>query len=392
MRLLSDKLLLTRYKDYILTARKTDNEIVEMNFEQKDAGTIVGNIYVGRVESVVKNINAAFVSYKKGKMAYLPLNNKKFHQGDRIVIQIENDAIKTKPPKATLDFCIAGRYAVVAHGRGGTGISAKITDTKLREELKQLAENIRHEKVEDPKCGIIIRTNAVGIPAKDITAELSVLIEEYVDIVNHAGYKNAHTLLHEEEKAYVTALRSINFNEISQIVTDEKSVYDEVELYIKKYDKSALSKLIYMDEEQTVFRRYGLESVIKRILSERVWLDCGGYLVIQSTEALTTIDVNSGKCILKNNTLSETARAVNLEACEMIAKQLRLRNLSGIIIIDFIDMKKEADREELLSVLSGYLEKDPVKTLVIDMTKLNLVEVTRRKIKKPVLEQLGKLS
>ncbi len=158
--------------------------------------------------------------------------------------------------------------------------------------------------------------------------------------------------------------------------------------YIKLYDKAVLDKLVYIDEEQSVLKLHGLESVIKQVLSERVWLKCGGYLVIQPTEALTVIDVNSGKCVLKKKTLTETIKKVNLEACEMIAKQLRLRNLSGIIIVDFIDMEDEKDREELLKTLKTYIEADSVKTLLIDMTKLNLVEITRQKIKKPVYEQL----
>lgn len=383
MRLLSDKLLLTKYKGHILTARKADNEIVEMNFEPEGSGTIVGNIYVGRVENVVKNINAAFVSYEKGMTAYLPLEDKVLHQGDLIVIQIVNEAIKTKPPKASMDFSLTGRYAVVTHGKPGLGISSKITDKRLREELKARFESFTLEE-----CGIVIRTNAADASVEEIEAELEALLAKYETIIKYAGMRSAHTLLHEEEKAYVTALRSINFNEVSQIVTDDKAVFEDVEAYIKVYDKKVLDKLVYMYEEQSVLKLHGLESVIKQALSERVWLKCGGYLVIQPTEALTVIDVNSGKCVLKKKTLKETIKKVNLEACEMIAKQLRLRNLSGIIIVDFIDMEDENDREELLKTLKTYIETDLVKTLLIDMTKLNLVEITRQKIKKPVYEQL----
>jgi len=383
VRLLSDKLLLTKYKGHILTARKTDNEIVEMNFEPEGSGTIVGNIYVGRVENVVKNINAAFVSYEKGKTAYLPLEDKVLHQGDLVVIQIVNEAIKTKPPKASMDFSLTGRYAVVTHGKPGLGISSKITNKKLREEVKARFESFTLED-----CGIVIRTNAADASFEEIASELDVLMSKYETIIKYAGTRSAHTLLREEEKAYVTALRSINFNEISQIVTDDKTVFEEVAAYIKLYDKAVLDKIVYIDEEQSVLKLHGLESVIKQALSERVWLKCGGYLVIQPTEALTVIDVNSGKCVLKKKTLKETIKKVNLEACEMIAKQLRLRNLSGIIIVDFIDMEDENNREELLKTLKTYIETDPVKTLLIDMTKLNLVEITRQKIKKPVYEQL----
>lgn len=387
MRLLSDKLLLTKYKGHILTARKTDNEIVEMNFEPEDTATIVGNIYVGRVENVVKNINAAFVSYEKGKTAYLPLEDKVLHQGDLIVIQIVNEAIKTKPPKASVDFSLTGRYAVVTHGKPGLGISSKITDKKLREEFKA-----HFEDATLAECGIVIRTNAARASFEEIKTEIELLMSKYDAIIKYAGTRSAHTILHEEEKAYITALRSINFNEISQIVTDDRTVFDEITAYVESYDKSVLNKLNFIDEEQAVLKLHGLESVIKQTLSERVWLKCGGYLVIQPTEALTVIDVNSGKCVLKKKTLKETIKKVNLEACEMIAKQLRLRNLSGIIVVDFIDMEEEDDRRELLKVLGEYIEADPVKTLLIDITKLNLVELTRQKIRKPVYEQLKSFS
>ncbi len=390
MRLLSDKLLLTKYEGLVLTAKKTNNEIVEMNFEPADTGTIVGNIYVGRVENIVKNINAAFVSYAKGKTAFLPLDEAKdlsdgrvLHQGDLVLIQIANEAIKTKPPRATTFINIVGRYAVITYGKLGLGVSSKITNSNLREEYKE-----RFEQYSSEEYGLVIRTNAENASTDEIDKEISTLVSRFEKIKIAARTRAAHTILHVEEKNYIKELRSINFNEISQIITDDKMIYGDVAEYIKGYDEAAINKLVYIDEDQAVLKIHGLESVLKQAVSERVWLKCGGYLIIQPTEALTVIDVNSGKCVLKKKTLKETIKKVNLEACAMIAKQLRLRNLSGIIIVDFIDMEEEEDRKELLKALKEYIETDPVKTVLIDMTKLNLVEITRQKIRKPIYEQL----
>ncbi|MBQ9765824.1 MAG: ribonuclease E/G [Lachnospiraceae bacterium] len=393
MRLLKDKLLLTKYDGCILSARRSGNEIIELSFEPEKEQTIVGNVYVARVENVVKNIGAVFVSYDKGEIAYLPLEEATFgklnkdntpvHQGELLLIEIASEAIKTKPPKATTYINCTGRYSVLTMGKPGLGISSKIIDANLRNLYKD-----EFTKYLTDEYGIIIRTSAESVSFEEIRKEIEQLIKDYESIIKYADTRSAHTILRKDEKSYLKALRNIDFNEISQIVTDDTLIYKDVLEYIERYDSSMKDKLVLMNEEtDSVLKIYGLESKIKQALSSTVWLKCGGYLVIQPTEALTVIDVNSGKCISKKKSIKDTVRKVNFEACEMIAKQLRLRNLSGIIIVDFIDMDDEDMRKELLDELKKCIEPDPVKTVVVDITKLNLVEITRKKIRKPIYEQ-----
>lgn len=405
MRILKDKLLFTVYKEYVLMARCSDGEIIELQFEPLFEKSILGNMYVGRVENVVKNLNAAFVSYKKGETAYLPLDeavspfftensgaggsmpgSRKFpvKQGDNIVIQIVNEAIKTKPPKATARYLeFAGRYVILTFGKPGLGISSKITDNNLR---RLFTEEFSGYLSED--YGVIIRTNAQYAGFAEIHAELNALIKEAEAIKNTAMQRTKHTILRAEEKSYITELRNMKLEEISEIITDDERIYNELFLCAGRYGSIVPDSIISLKEPEYIKNVFGLETVIKHALSERVWLKCGGYIVIQPTEALTVIDVNSGKYVIKKNDTSSAARHVNYEACDMIAKQMRLRNLSGIILVDFIDMNDE-EREDLLKYLRLKVENDKVKTVVVDVTKLYLVEITRKKIKKPIYEQLN---
>lgn len=405
MRILKDKILFTVYKEYVMMARSTDSEITELQFEPLAGESILGNMYVGRVENVVKNLNAAFVSYAKGEIAYLPLEeaqspfftetsgagggapgSKKLpvKQGDNIVIQIVNDAIKTKQPKATARFLnFTGRYAVVTYGKTGLGISSKITDKNLR---KLYTEEFSGYLTEE--YGVLIRTNAQNVDLAEVHSELKALINEADNLKSTSGSRIHHTLLRFEEKSYITELRNINLTEISEIITDDDGIYKELQDYIKRCGFNSLNNIITLKEPDYIKNIYGLETVIKHALQEKVWLKCGGYLVIQPTEALTVIDVNSGKFVIKKNDVNEAAKRVNYEACDMIAKQLKLRNLSGIIIVDFIDMEAE-ERQSLLKYLRSKVEADRVKTVVVDVTRLYLVEITRKKIRKPIYEQLN---
>ena len=391
-----------------MMARSTDSEITELQFEPLTGESILGNMYVGRVENVVKNLNAAFVSYAKGEIAYLPLNeaespfftetsgaggsmpgSNKFpvKQGDNIVIQIVNEAIKTKQPKATASFLnFTGRYAVLTYGKTGLGISTKITDKNIR---KLFSEEF--ERYLTDEYGILIRTNAANVEVEMVHNEIKALIKEAEYIKNTSGSRMHHTLLHAEEKSYITELRNINLAEVSEIITDNEQIFKELDEYAVKYEEAmAVKDIITLKEPDYIKNVFGIETVIKHAFSERVWLKCGGYIVIQPTEALTVIDVNSGKYVIKKNDTSEAAKRVNYEACDMIAKQLKLRNLSGIILVEFIDMNDE-ERDNLLKYLRSKVETDRVKTVVVDVTKLYLVEITRKKIKKPIYEQLNLL-
>ena len=236
---------------------------------------------------------------------------------------------------------------------------------------------------------MIIRTNAKGASEEELNAEFDYLKEVYQKVVNYGVHKTAFSLLMQDEAPYIKQLRNIRQDELDEIITDDKLIYDQAYEFLKSHQPGDLEKLrLYEDASYSLWKLYGLETLLDDATRTRVWLKSGGYLVIEPTEALTVVDVNTGKYEGGKNAESTFVK-INQEAAVETAKQLRLRNISGIIIIDFIDMKMEADKLDVLSTLNKELKKDPVKSTLVDMTKLNLAEVTRKKVKKSLREQLG---
>lgn len=393
------KLLLTKLRKTVASAIYEDRELLQVNLFPEESTGILGNIYIGRVVNIVKNINAAFVEIDDNVVCYYSLNENRYHIkvkgqqyipqplvetniscGEMIMVQVIKEQMKTKAPVVSCNLNLTGKYGVLYYGKPQIGVSSKIIDKEERERLRGIYSNYITDEY-----GFVVRTNAQGVSEKEIREELDFLVRTYIDMRQFGIHKTCHTCLYMSPKDYISEIRDLRESEVDEIVTDDIALYQEVTEYLKD---EAIKVRFYEDKLISLQNLYGFEQKLKEAVRENVWMKSGAYLVIQPTEALTVIDVNTGKAVDGKRKVEETFFKVNLEAAAMIAKQIRLRNLSGIIIIDFIDMQKEEHKEKLLNVLKECVRKDSVKTTVIDMTALGLVEMTRMKIKKPLHEQL----
>lgn len=298
-----------------------------------------------------------------------------------MVVQVSQESSKSKPPKVTTNLNITGKYLALTSENTSIGISRKL-DAQKREFLKN---ELNFES--NDEFGIIVRTNAATASKEEILAEYEGLKQEYFHLRDTAPYRTAFSCLKESTPEYLHSLQNVNHSQLGEIITDDKGLLEQAHGYLEKFQPEDLGKLkFYEDPMVSLNVLYRLERKIQEALQERVWLKSGAYLVIQPTEALTVIDVNSGKSMSKKQG-DDHYLSVNLEAAAEVAHQLRLRNLSGIIIIDFIDMKSAEYQETLMQALRSAVSTDSVPVQVIDITKLNLVEVTRKKTKKSLAEQ-----
>ncbi len=380
----------------MISAIYQDNDMVQVNVESLENESLLGNIYIGKVKNIVRNINAAFVEIANGTMCYLsledceapiyvnPKKNKKLTVGDELFVQVTKENVKTKAPMVVTSLSFTGKYVVLTHGKLTLGISNKINDEKRRVELKELLSSYKNKEY-----GLILRTNTKEAKDDLIKAEIERLIISYKKTLEFGIHKTCYSLIYKAPANYLCDIRDGQSKEIDEFITDDKEIYEEMKEFLTVFQPEDLSKLnYYQDNQLSLSALYSVKTKLEKALQERVWLKSGGYLVIQPTEALTVIDVNTGKAIAGKKNEEETFYKINQEAAVMIAKQLRLRNLSGIIIIDFIDMKVKENKVKLMELLRNYCNKDNVKTTVVDMTALHLVEVTRKKVRKPLYEQI----
>ncbi len=399
------KLLLTRYKNKTLLLHLKDNRLILAQAFSENS-SILGNVYLGKVTNVVKNIDAAFVEIMPGQICFLPLKecrhallaNRSFDNrilpGDEMVVQVVKEASKTKQPSVSANISFTGTYCVVTTGKRNIGFSSKLK-TPEREELQKylhlLKEQSRKEQtINSPvfvkELGYVFRTNCRELHGnyEPLFKELKDLNQKAEKLLQTAIHRTCYSLLSEAEAPYLSAVSSIYQNEYEEIVTDSEALFQSL-LASNRFPASKLR--LYQDSRLTLQKLYAVETKLSEALSKKVWLKSGGFLVIEPTEALTVIDVNTGKSIGKQPS-KEHYFKTNMEAAGEIALQLKLRNISGIVIIDFINMEELDKEEELLAYLKELLKKDAVKTDVVDITPLGLVEITRQKISRPLWEQL----
>lgn len=400
-----NELVITTYFDKLVTLNVEDGKICQIQAEDSDASPLLGNIYVGKVRNIVKNINAAFVEFKEGQMGYLPLNDKekpmhtdgvKYQDGrvligDEIIVQVKREAVGTKPPTLTGAVEISGRYIVLLSRKCKANISSKIKNEDEKKRLKQLLERFVCDEY-----GFIARTNSAFVSEDELVSEINSLSGRYKEITRYGKHKTQFTCLHKSPTEYICNVRDCNIEKTDRIITDNKDVFEEIKNYFSgvKTDNYGMSdiinKLVLWDNEKGKLDAiYNIARTVEHALMPKVWLKSGAYLVIQPTEAFVSIDVNTGKAISKKKDVNKTFKKVNAEAAWEIARQLKLRNLSGMIIIDFIDMADKEDGEEILNTLREAVAFDNVPCHVVDITKLGLVEMTRKKVRKPLYEQLG---
>lgn len=381
------KLVITTLENHVITSILEDDDIIELHVSDRQENDCcrLGNIYIGKVKKIVKNIDAAFVEIGKGVECYYDMNekgSKPVRVGDELLVQISKEAVKTKQPTVTRNLSFAGKYAVLTVGDTRIGVSSKIEKDK-KESLQAVMEPFQSKEY-----GFIVRTNAKDCEPEELKAEAAHLIAEYERVQEIAPTRVCFSCLKEGLKPYIAELKNIYQEGLTDIVVEDKEIYGQMQEYLMKEQPGDLEKLrLYEDKLLPLHKLYSVEKNLKDALQEKVWMKSGAYLVIQPTEALTVIDVNTGKCISRKKD-HHTYFNINLEAAREAAKQIRLRNLSGIILIDFINLDDEEKMEQLLSVFRSYLRRDPIQTLLIDVTKLQLVEVTRKKVRKPLHETL----
>ena len=396
------KLIITKEEGYIISSLFRDNEMVEVDlYPSKDEDSILGNIYVGKVKNIVKNIDAAFVEISDGQICYLSLRERhhpiytsnnmstsKIVTGSEILVQVSKEQIKTKAPVVTTGLNFTGKYVVLVFGNPFPAVSSKIQDKKRKQELKSLL----NEYVTDT-YGFIARTNSEHVNNERIIQEINLLRDKFEEVKQYGIYRSRFSLIYEAQPGYITDIRDSLDESLSEIVTDDSLIHSKIEKFLNEYQPEDSHKLrFYNDDMVSLKNIYGISSKLKDLLSERVWLKSGATIIIQPTEALTVIDVNTSKAIKTNKKdPDKNYYKINMEAAKEIARQIRLRNISGIIIIDFIDMKKQEYKDALMAELDSLFRKDPIKTVLVDMTALNLVEVTRKKIRKPLHEQVEKI-
>lgn len=390
-----NKLIITTWEGRVLTALVSQKEVLWLNLEDGAGKSLLNNIYIGKVKNVLKNINAAFVDLGGGQTAYYNLAENPRHlytkphaggtlrPGDEIIVQVLKEAVKTKDPVISGILNFTGRCSVLTLGKPMLGFSAKITDRAWKQALKEQVEPELSEEF-----GIIIRTNAYQTDQEEILEEIRRLKATCSRVLADGAYRTCYSLLYEAVPSYIGSIRDACDGSVEEIITDDPGIYETLKDYLKHERTEDFKKLsLYQDSMVSLLKLYQLEKTLGEALGRRVWLKSGGYLVIEPTEALTVVDVNTGKYTGHKNP-RDTILKINLEAAKEAARQIRLRNLSGIIIIDFIDMEEEEDQKLLMKSLSNWCQEDPVKTMVVDLTKLNLVEVTRKKLRRPLHEMV----
>lgn len=397
--MISRKILMTREEYKIWMFLLEDDEIVEIHCspeaEKPESRQTLGNIYIGKVKNIVPNIEAGFIEIANKVECYYDMRQagnaifthksgkKSLCIGDELVVQISREAVKTKAPTVSSNLNFHGRYVILTSGNTRIGTSGKLPKA-LRMQLKEQLQFLKNGEY-----GIIVRTNAKDAAFSDIIEEIRKLENRYYEIKRTALTRTCFSCLSQEPPAYISDLKNVYTEGLAEIVIEENELYSQVREYYEKEQPEYLDKLRNYDSSQiSLSKLYGTRTVLDRALGERVWLKNGAYLVIQYTEALTVIDVNSGKFVAKKDPL-ETYLKINLEAARETAKQIRLRNLSGIIIVDFINLDDADATHELLKAFRHYLSQDPIQATLVDITELQLVEVTRKKLRRPLHESIA---
>ncbi len=350
-----------------------NGRLMEYIVERKSNSQLVGSIFSGRVCNVVRGIQAAFIDIGLDKNAFLYLGDKAdITEGQKVLVEITKDARGTKGPTATLDLSLPGRYAVLLPGAAYIGISRKITESAERARLKKIAEEVTGSSV-----GVVIRTNAQGVAEEALRRDLRQLLADWQVIQARAKLAKNPQVLHRELDISVRIVRDYLNADVDEVIVDDVAVYKRLKELLQGLADERC-RLTLHDKQTDIFTYYRLSDDIASISDRRIDLPSGGYLIIDYTEAMTVIDVNSGH-FSGRESLAETVMQINREAAAEIARQLRLRDIGGIIVVDFIDMDKKEYREEIMALLEEALQTDKMKPCVQDMTVLNLVEITRKK-------------
>ena len=400
------------YTDIVINATPYENRIavvergnlLEFHLERPTENGLVGNIYQGKVVRVLPGMQAAFVDVGLDRTGFLyvddidismsmaqlsqpevspslveknaathPAIEDLLKEGQTILVQIAKEPIGSKGARLNCHITLPCRNLVFMPLTDHIGISRKIEDEEIREELRQKIEQLRPEGT-----GFIVRTVAENVTAAEIEADMEFLMLLWDDIRSNAQRATAPCLIYQDLDLVLRAVRDLFTDSVNELVVDSKSMHERLLNFVVTFAPKLKSRIVYYDSEVPIFDAYGIEVDVTRAIDKKVWLRSGGYLIIETTEALTVVDVNTGRYVGKNN-LNETIYKTNMEAVQEISYQLRLRNIGGIIIIDFIDMEIEQHREELYNVFQLAMRKDKNRVNILKVSEFGLVQMTRKR-------------
>ncbi|HZJ82772.1 MAG TPA: Rne/Rng family ribonuclease [Clostridia bacterium] len=389
-----------------------DEELVELYIEGEGSQRIVGNIYRGKVENVLPGMQAAFVDIGLEKNAFLyvgdintdksvfefPGEQKRYgknakevsigdliSRGQEITVQVLKEPIGTKGARVTTEITLPGRYLVLMPTMDYVGVSRRIEDEFERTRLKEIGEKLKPKNM-----GMIIRTAAEGKDQEDFANDVDFLCRLWEGIRDKEWKGKVPRILYEDDDMIYRTIRDFYTPEVKKVIINNRQEYEKTLDFGKVLFLGLRQRMEYYEDDSIgLFQYYGIESEIERAIKKKVWLKSGGYLIIEPTEALTVIDINTGKYVGTNN-LEDTVLKTNLEAAKEIAHQIRLRDIGGIIIIDFIDMGKEGNRKKVQEALMNGLKKDHTKTNILGFTGLGLMEMTRKKVRSRLSSKLLK--
>ncbi|MEH6565647.1 MAG: ribonuclease G [Halopseudomonas sp.] len=371
----------------------------EVHIERTLRRGIVGNIYKGKVVRVLPGMQAAFVDIGLERAAFIHASeiseregaavepiSALVHEGKALVVQVTKDPIGTKGARLTTHLSIPSRYLVYMPRTQHVGISLKIEDETERERLKQIVADCVEQEGIDEAGGFILRTAAESARAEDILVDIRYVRRLWQQITQQMGAAPAPSVIYEDLPLALRTLRDLANPRLEKVRIDSRETFQKVEQFVQELMPGVEELLEHYPGERPIFDLYSVEDEIQKAMERRVMLKSGGHLVIDQTEAMTTIDVNTGAFVGHRN-LEETIFKTNLEAATAIARQLRLRNLGGIIIIDFIDMEDEEHQRQVQRTLEKQLERDHAKTNIIGITELGLIQMTRKRTRES-LEQV----
>src|ERR1700722_12240455 len=370
-----------------------------------DTNQIDGNVYRGRVQNVLPGMEAAFVDIGIPKNAVLYMGDVRYDRddiegggssahpriedvlkaGQTILCQVTKNPIGAKGARLTQEVSLPGRFAVLVPNSSAFGISKRLGDTERRR-LRRIIDEVK-----PAGHGMIVRTAAEGVSAEELQRDVTTLLEQWNIIEAEAKRSDAPGLLYREPELSVRILREELNPEYRAVVIDDRALFEQVRDYVRAVSPELSDRVEYYDPEVEglpIFERYHVHEQLHKALDRKVWLPSGGSLIIERTEALTVIDVNTGKNVGKTN-LEETVYRNNLEAAEEVARQLRLRDIGGIIVIDFIDMEIRENRDKVSSALRSALARDKTRTQVFDISELGLVEMTRKRVSEGLIESMS---
>jgi len=412
-------ILINATKQETRVALLEGGQVVEFYVERKRDASLVGNIYKGRVVKILPGMRSAFIDIGLEKSAFLYVadirtdiledfsrffedekqtiefsdKNKNQHkelhideliqEGQEILVQVAKDPIGTKGARVTSYITIPGRYLVLMPNVEHIGVSRRIANEEERTRLKSIVESIKQKGY-----GLIVRTASEGADIEEIRKDLEFLMRVWESIQNKKEKAVAPALLYSDLDLMLRSVRDLMGQDVEKLIVDSEAEFKEITEFVNMYFPKLIGKIELYEAGEPIFDAYGIEVDISRAFGRRVWLKSGGYIVIDQTEAMTVIDVNTGKFVGKED-LEDTILKTNLEAVKEIAYQIRLRNLGGIIIIDFIDMERPENRQKVFQAFVEAMSRDRVKSTISQISELGLIQMTRKRVRESVVRILS---